>query len=1656
MGADDDTYTDDDRPPQSVVPLDIQAVVMVLGLGLVAGVVVVGCCLSRGRLEHLDPCGSRRNAKNHRRKRRGAGLGSPNPILLFPPRFFSMGQPSLMVWKVLTERRRDAKGAATFFLLPTTVLLAVWLLYACFSSKKSSGEIEQFLTVLSLVFVTQSTCANVVHEKASKLRESLRQMGLRAAPYWWSIFVVDGLLFGTLLSVLVASVAAPLRLFHNAGSGYGDGDVYAWPTLFGLAWCYCAASTAVGVFLSTLCGSTSTASLSSFAVTIVAITTFVVLKMSAPKALEEGRIGFFLCPPLALTLAVAGMSSTFARYPMTLRIGAATVSRWLLVDALLYAALAAYLARVLPTEDFGRRDPWWFPAACLLEKRTKKCGGQQDPPPPPPLTSENATAPLMDEEAPPPPSGGGPTVSIRNLRKSFGKHVALDDVSLDLEENETVALLGHNGAGKSTLLNLLTGLVPADAGTAAVYGGRDRGVLGVCPQHDVLFERLTTREHVALCAAIKSGRVDPTNAEGDELLRTFGLAHREDHLGRELSGGMRRKLSTACALVGGSKFVILDEPTTGLDALARRELWDLLAKIKRGRTVLLTTHYMDEADALGDQIAILRHGKIACHAPPEDLKRDLGADAYKLTCDLHPAPGDDAMSGHSSDDDNIELTVCSSSKPLDDDDDDEEDELSRVVAARVPGAKLWHDGRIDPTRRVYALPADRPTEIGGLVAELERDAKEGGPRFGVAAVGIGPSDLEDAFVSLGGDSRSPQQEQQEQQEQEDHLEEEKEEPAYKVHHEDGGSLWASFSTRVRALCRKRLLTARRDLKTIPLLLIPVAAAVAALVLNAEDEFGKRGTSTANVATAVIVMLAFIPAAGLVAEHVVAERSSKLRDVLTVAGCDAKCYVFGTFVGDAALFSAVVLAVAVIAAATGSAVATYRKTTPYKFPRDLADAPDSMVEEVASQVLHSVWVDDRWENDDWIPDRVPQWILDLTDDAVKAAEAKLNVTDDDWRTYEYEEIERGIRKWAAPGLWLCLPLFGIELLFFSYAASHLFSGPREAVVLLPMAALGLLFVPLILVSLVNLTVGKDGIGIVRVSKSTFLGVLFWGLALCSPHGALVVALCHLTTSLDRRFADDAPPFEATCAIAAIEALLYATISYVLDRRAAGTKIPRIMLAPPWGSTDEDEDVTRERERVEASFSTAAKKKKDRGLIVAGLRKVYRATKTKSNVVAVDNLSFSVAPGEIFGLLGANGAGKSSAVSCVVRATYPSAGDALVCSRSILDDFEEAARHLGVVAQTDTIYDGLTCGEHCALFASIRGVRDAGLAATVDAALSELGLDTPLVRSKLAKHLSGGQKRKLCSAMAIIGDPRVVLLDEPSAGLDPLSRRALWTALRRATKNRAVVLTSHSMEESEALCTRVAILVAGRARAIGTSTRLKRKFVSEYRLSLRLSNDDSKNPALAADQLVALLPAATPRPSTKARTLDFTLRCDDVDVGLLFSTLRDAATDLPIHSYTLSQPTLEQVFLAVVRQARQEDEEEDDHDATSRRDDRASTTTPRRRRRPDAAAILEAKRCCGLDHKSHRFVSLAASLVALLTFLPLTGLLGESPSYDDDRRPYDDDDRRQTGCHHDPGHQPPCSTSAVTLSSFPFLLAVLVAAVACCGCCCFLKPPPRSTT
>jgi ABC-2 type transport system ATP-binding protein len=228
-------------------------------------------------------------------------------------------------------------------------------------------------------------------------------------------------------------------------------------------------------------------------------------------------------------------------------------------------------------------------------------------------------------------------IDVRDLTKSFKQNQVLKGVSFQVPNGTIFALLGPNGAGKTTIINILTTLLKADGGTAKVSGydvksapDKVRTVISLTGQFAAIDDVLTGRENLVLIAELRH-EPDP-NGTADRLLRQFDLSDASSRPAQSYSGGMRRRLDIAMSLIGNPKVIFLDEPTTGLDPTSRNVMWDQVRSLAAaGKTVFLTTQYLEEADQLADHIAVLDHGRIVALGTPESLKRLLPHGQVELT-----------------------------------------------------------------------------------------------------------------------------------------------------------------------------------------------------------------------------------------------------------------------------------------------------------------------------------------------------------------------------------------------------------------------------------------------------------------------------------------------------------------------------------------------------------------------------------------------------------------------------------------------------------------------------------------------------------------------------------------------------------------------------------------------------------------------------------------------------------------------------------------------------------------------------------------------------------------------------------------------------------------------------------------------------------------
>uniref|UniRef100_W5KXQ3 ATP binding cassette subfamily A member 2 n=1 Tax=Astyanax mexicanus TaxID=7994 RepID=W5KXQ3_ASTMX len=331
-------------------------------------------------------------------------------------------------------------------------------------------------------------------------------------------------------------------------------------------------------------------------------------------------------------------------------------------------------------------------------------------------------------------------------------------------------------------------------------------------------------------------------------------------------------------------------------------------------------------------------------------------------------------------------------------------------------------------------------------------------------------------------------------------------------------------------------------------------------------------------------------------------------------------------------------------------------------------------------------------------------------------------------------------------------------------------------------------------------------------------------------------------------------------------------------------------------DDDVDVSRERRRVLRGDA------ENDMLKIENLTKVYKSRKM-GRILAVDRLCLGVRPGECFGLLGVNGAGKTTTFKMLTGDESTTGGEAFIGGHSILKELLRVQQSIGYCPQFDALFEDLTAREHLELYTRLRGIPWKDEERVVQWALEKLELSK--YADKPAGTYSGGNKRKLSTAIALIGYPSLIFLDEPTTGMDPKARRFLWNLILDIIKTgRSVVLTSHSMEECEALCTRLGIMVNGRFKCLGSIQHLKNRFGDGYMITVRTKTTAS------VKEVIRFFNRNFPEAILKERhhtKIQYQLKSERISLAQVFSKMEQVVEVLSIEDYSVSQTTLDNVFV-----------------------------------------------------------------------------------------------------------------------------------------------------
>jgi len=502
--------------------------------------------------------------------------------------------------------------------------------------------------------------------------------------------------------------------------------------------------------------------------------------------------------------------------------------------------------------------------------------------------------------------------------------------------------------------------------------------------------------------------------------------------------------------------------------------------------------------------------------------------------------------------------------------------------------------------------------------------------------------------------------------------------------------------------------------------------------------------------------------------------------------------------------------------------------------------------------------------------------------------------------------------------LVFALYGLSSTTFAYAFSFLFSSYAASTVasLMTNIVAGLLF---LITSFILGAVNDD----TRAWNDVLLYFFYISPPFCLGKSLLAIFAYYAAETLGGQFGISVDSVESVVSLWSFKSvlniatpILYMSISSVcffllalyMQYNAGSSPLETLKqcvqstdssLAPTSPSQDnEDVDVKAERRRVEGGGAA-------RDIIqVQQLRKVYPPRGNVGPKVGVVNSSFAIKKGECFGLLGINGAGKTTTMAMLTGEFPPTSGKATLAGFDVATQRADVYRNLGFCPQFDALFEKLTAREHLEFYATIRGVPQAERKAVIDRIIADLDLGD--YQNKTAGSYSGGNRRKLSVGIALIAEPQIIFLDEPSTGMDPVARRFMWGVIARTMSGRSVILTTHSMEECEALCQRIAIMVDGRMQCIGSSQHLKSRFGTGYTIEARALEGRPVEPI--AEYITDKFEGAT-KLESQGGQLRYQVPLESVNgLAELFVLLEDIKIRLGIESYSVGQTTLEQVFLS----------------------------------------------------------------------------------------------------------------------------------------------------
>lgn len=1076
------------------------------------------------------------------------------------------------------------------------------------------------------------------------------------------------------------------------------------------------------------------------------------------------------------------------------------------------------------------------------------------------------------------------------LFRSGDRTVALDGVTFAMRKGEVSVLLGPNGAGKSTLMGVATGMVRPSSGEVYISGyaasqdlDKCRRHIGYCPQQDIVWDDLTVSEHVTFYARLKGCDSICVGSHADKAIDLVGLEGKTHCKAGNLSGGQRRRLCVAIALVCDSSVLLLDEPTSGMDIQGRKIVYEALNRARANRSVLLCTHLLDEADRIGDRILIVSGGKLRGEGSSMHLKSQMKV-GYVMTCvldsSLDPIEEDHAVN------DLIEFV-----KEKGYDRHRAEPDAVVAVPAGCPMLGVERRGREISFRFPISFLSD--ADGGSMLGALQKSTDA----LRLRSVGLNLTSLEDVFMSATTGAREAAA---------SAADAEALCDAQMRHSGPDDVTYASsngcavFCRHFRALFIKRMNFARRDMMLLVFqVVIPVLFLCLSLIINL-IRAPSQPALTLDMATV------YPDSASDPAEVFSSEVTTPMWMMFTPAYRTLRFDSFGLgetlpedAMGPGLTFSNVPVTSADLNGTWTLTEMLASEAAAHEAPRVFAFAPANFAYQsgppvISSLIMHNI------SDTHALPIGLSALYNLARYQVFGTAVPRLQVRNRPMPIGEFEKELFGANKQVMAGIFVILPFVLIPCNTISYivrekecGARHMqwLSGASVAAYWLSCfifdfcCYLGTLCLSLVIFVIFNRKEYILGPNIgVTVTLFVFFGLsavmssyllsFFFKSAFTAQTVVLLVNFVFgfLWVTLEEMLAMGAYKFVywTTAVLRVIPAVSFAEGLYVLAGQRIGdmlfplrekdsmyslltlTSKPEFLggigsamiymgsvtvgcvialiileyvrvqrAVAGFGACCADDayeldDVivaNRDPSVLDEEVRVCGERRGPAGDMIA-LQHVTKHYFGSKHAACAD-VSLGVREGEVMGLLGLNGAGKSTALGVIAGESMATSGEAFVNRISVTD--ASSRSFIGYCPQYNPLLDLLSPKEHLWLYARLRGMREELIREEVLLLIRALGLYPH--RDKAAIELSGGNKRRLSLAISLVGRTTSVLLDEPTAGMDTLARSQTCAVVKQLTANKSVILTTHLLDEVEAMADRVTFMTRGRVTCVGTPAELR---------------------------------------------------------------------------------------------------------------------------------------------------------------------------------------------------------------------------------------------